>query len=297
MTAGDRRHNSSNKYNSLLKGLNKLSTATYSNVQVSKWSTWDGSLSNVQQELFAKMKPVVDDMNRESDPAFFTWYEHTQWQWKQWEYSSVLNQIDLSAAAGCKVLDAGCGYTPLIRYLASIGMEAYGFDWDAKEIESNLSKSSSLLHGNLVKYHKQDMRDMKWPSDFFDYTVCVSVLEHLFAGQNIFQKAVDKFLPPENKVFHINNVRRAIHEMIRVTKPGGQIILTMDCGFGGGIPVQAVEKLLDIQIKPFPDIETIRQFWKNDEYYMHRNRMLPGVPREYTSLLAVLQKLSPPQPE
>lgn len=172
-----------------------------SNFEVSEWRTWDGSLSAAQQELFAHMKPVIDDLKRENDPTFYTWYEHTQWRWKQWEYTSVLNQLNLPNAKGRKVLDVGCGYTPLIRYLASIGMDAYGFDWDAVEIESNLLKSSALLHGNLVKYHKQDMRDIKWESDFFDYTVCASVLEHLFIGETFLKKVFDKFLPPPKKYF------------------------------------------------------------------------------------------------
>lgn len=74
------------------------------------------------------MRSIVEDMNRPDDPILLNWYEHTKWRWKQDEYWWVLSHIDLCSHQGKKVLDAGCSYTPLIRYLASIGMDVYGFD-------------------------------------------------------------------------------------------------------------------------------------------------------------------------
>ena len=259
--------------------------------EVVKWQVWDGTLTQDQFALFARMKPVVDDMNRHDDPVLYSWYEHCQWKWKQREYAWVLSHLDLASPTGRKVLDAGCGYTPLIRYLASIGMEAYGFDLDAVEQQSNLPKSSTLLYGDLVRYHKQDIRAMKWPSDFFDYTVCVSVLEHLWFAEGLLKKAVGKLLPHQAKFFHLENLRRALSEFARVTRSGGLIILTMDCGYGGGLRVEVVEKLLGIRVPDFPDIETIRSYWEGDEYYSKQNRIYPGAPREYTAFIAVLRKV------
>ena len=257
---------------------------------VAEWQLWDGTLSAIKYALFARMKPLVDDMNREDDPIIYSWYEHCQWKWKQWEYASVLSYLDLVSPCGRKVLDAGCGYTPLIRYLASIGMDAHGFDWDVDEWKSSLGKSSELLFGERVKYRNQDITAMDWQSGFFDYTVSVSVLEHLYGAQRLLQRVFDRPFPRSRKYFAAKSIRQALAELIRVTKPGGLIILTMDCGYGGGIPAAVVQKLLGIRISHFPDIELIRSYWRSDDYYSSRNRIYPSTPREYTALLAVLRK-------
>lgn len=201
--------------------------------EVIEWQIWDGTLTAEQFALFAQMKPVVDNMHHPGNQAIYSWYEHCQWKWKQREYTWILSNLNLVAPSGHKVLDAGCGYTPLIRYFASINMDAYGFDWDAVELESNLTKSSMLAYGDRVHYHKQDIRSMKWPSDFFDYTVSVSVLEHLWLADGLIKKIVDKLLPIPVKIFPNENIRRALSEFIRVTRPGGLVVLTMDCGYGG----------------------------------------------------------------
>ena len=129
--------------------------------EVIEWQIWDGTLTPQQFALFAQMNPVVDDMNRPGDKVFYSWFEHCQWKWKQREYAWVLSHLNLVSPSQLKVMDAGCGYTPLIRYLASINMDAYGFDWDAVDLESNLTKSSTLVNGDRVHYHKQDIRAMK----------------------------------------------------------------------------------------------------------------------------------------
>jgi len=258
--------------------------------EILEWQLYDGLLPQDQLDLFMRMKPIVEDMNRPDDLTLYLWYEICQWKWKQREYAWVLSHLDLNATAGRKVMDAGCGYMPLIRYLASIGMEAYGFDLDDDKQTCSLAKSSTLLFGNLVRFQKQDIRAMNWPSDYFDYTLSVSVLEHLYRGQGFFQRVFDKFLPRTKKYFHIQTVRQTLHELIRVTRPGGLIVLTMDCGYGGGLPIFVIEKLLNIRILNFPDIETIRSYWRSDEYYTAKNRILPSTPREYTAFMCVLKK-------
>jgi SAM-dependent methyltransferase len=264
-------------------------TASHSQFEIVEWQLYNGTLNSEQAALFAQMKAVVDDMRRPEEPIFYTWFEHCQWKWKQREYAWILEQLGPNLA-GRKVMDAGCGYTPLIRHLAAQGCEAHGFDWDAIEAESNMEKSAALLHGKLVKYSKQDIRAMQWPSDYFDATVCVSVLEHLWSAQGFFQKAFDKFFPARYKEFHNRNVRRAIDEMVRVTRPGGLIIITLDCGYGYAIPVPVIEKLMGIEIKGFPSVETLRSYWERDEYYTGKNTAIPGHPRDYTAFMITLRK-------
>jgi len=258
---------------------------------VERWELWDGSLSPDHERLASTLNSVLEDMNREADPVIYTWYEHAQWKWKRWEYASVLATLP-AAPAGLRVLDAGCGYTPLIRHVASLGTDAYGFDWDLNAAESNLSISSSLLFGDRVSYRQQDIRAMSWPSDYFDVTLSVSVLEHLYQAEGFPAKVWDR-LAGSHKPFHYRNVARAIQDLVRVTKPGGLIAITMDCGYGGGIPPSEVERLFDIKFPSFPNVDTIREYWRHDDYYMRRNKIYPNTPREYTGFFAVLRKLVP----
>jgi SAM-dependent methyltransferase len=263
----------------------------HSDFRVVRHDLWRGSLSPSQQVLFEKMKPTVDDLARKDDPILYSWYEPAQWSWKRWEYTSVMSGIDLESAAGKRVVDAGCGYTPLIRFLGSIGMEAYGFDLDADPKVSSLPKSATLMHGSAVKYHARDLRNIDWPNDYFDYSISISTLEHLYGGRGFFQRAFDHFLPPTAKVFSPRTVAHCIDEMVRITKPGGRVLLTLDTGYTG-IPVPAVERILGIDLSGFPDIETVRSYWASDDYYMHRNTMYPPQLREYTALFVELQKNS-----
>lgn len=264
-------------------------TTSHHSFDIVDWKLYDGQLTVEQAAIFERMKPVVDDMRRPTEPIFYSWFEHCQWRWKQREYVWILEQLGMDLKDR-KVMDAGCGYTPLIRYLASQGCEAYGFDWDAIEAESNMERSASLLYGNLVKYSKQDIRAMNWPSDYFDATVCVSVLEHLWSAQGFFQKAFDYFLPAKYKEFHFRNIRRAVDEMVRVTRPGGLIILTMDCGYGYAIPVGVIERLTGIRIAVFPSAETLRSYWERDVYYSEKNKAIPSAPREYTAFMITMRK-------
>jgi SAM-dependent methyltransferase len=255
---------------------------------VLSWALWDGQLAPELELLAAALKPLLVDMNKPDNPTLYTWYEHAQWRWKQWEYASMIQAVG-DHPEGRRILDAGCGYTPLIRYFASLGADAYGFDWDLSAAESDLATSSTLSFGDRVRYVQQDIRAMSWPSDYFDSTLSVSVLEHLYQATNIPTKVFDR-LSGAHKPFHYRNVARALAELVRVTKPGGTIAVTMDCGYGGGIPAGEVERLFGISFPAFPDIDTIRGYWSQDEYYSQRNLVFPGTPREYTGFLVVLQK-------
>ena len=259
---------------------------------IENYDVYNGQLSKQDSKHLEGMKPFIEDMNRPNDPIMYSWYEHCMWKWKKREYAYILNNIHTESSFGQKVLDAGCGYTPLIRYLASLGMDAYGFDWDAKEIHSNLKKSSTLLYGNAVNYEKQDLCKIEWPSDYFDYVACVSVLEHLQGGATIWQRLINKFFPAEKKPFQLKKVQLAINELLRCTKNGGSIIITMDCGWGGGIRPFLVEKLFGISLDDFPNLEQIRTFWKSDDYYSLKNVVYPRHPRDYTAFMITLRKNS-----
>ena len=51
-----------------------------------------------------------------------------------------------------------------------------------------------------------------------------------------------------------------------------------------------IENLFGIRVSDFPDIKTIRSYWRNDEYYSKQNKIYPGTPRDYTAFMIVLRK-------
>jgi SAM-dependent methyltransferase len=257
--------------------------------RVVHWQLWKGEFTDAQAALIAPMQPLFDEMKASSDHHLSDWYDHTQWRWKRWEYATVLAHLPLGDP-GTRVMDAGCGYTPLVRYLGGLGMQAYGFDWDMNPAESQLGRAASLLHGDRVTFSNQDMRRMDWPPDYFDYTVSVSVLEHLFFSPHFAGKVYDYFLPPQHKYFHVENLASAVRDLIRVTKPGGNLLLTMDCGYGDALRLSVIEKIFGIAIDGFPDAETLRSYWTADPYYSQRNQKIPSTPRGYTSLFLHLEK-------
>ena len=258
--------------------------------KVARWQLWKGEFTPAQSAVIAPMQPLFDEMKASDDQNLADWYDHTQWRWKRWEYATVLSHLPLGDPAGKRVMDAGCGYTPLIRYLGGLGMEAHGFDWDMNPAESELTRAAALLHGDRVKFSNQDMRRMDWPSDYFDYTLSVSVLEHLFFSPHFPGKVYDYFLAPENKHFHVQNFAAAVHDLIRVTKPGGRLLLTMDCGYDHALRVSVIEKVFGLALEGFPDADTLRSYWTADPYYSHSNHKIPPTPRGYTSLFLDLEK-------
>jgi len=103
------------------------------------------------------------------------------------------------------VLEAGAGPTALQFYLSRMVKEVHNVDIYPDWIEwvSKVKKESSFP--NLFPV-LGDLTEMTFPSNHFDKAICVSVLEHL----------------PKDKVI------AGIEELIRVTKPGGKIAITMD---------------------------------------------------------------------
>ena len=261
-----------------------------SSIKVHSWKLWKGELTQAQTDVIAPMQPLFDELKTSGDATLRNWFDHTQWRWKRWEYASVLAGLPVKNPLGIKVMDAGCGYTPLIRHLGGLGMDAYGFDWDMDPRDSQLAKAATLMHGDRVQFHNQDLRRLDWPSNYFDYTLSVSVLEHLFLSPHFPGKVFDYFLSPASKYFHVENLAAAVRELIRVTKPGGRLLLTMDTGYAGGIRVPVIEKVFGVKVEGLPDIDTLRGYWKADPYYSQSNASIPPTPREYTSLFLDLEK-------
>ncbi len=109
-----------------------------------------------------------------------------------------------------KISDFGCKGSLLVPYLSSLKYEVYGID-----LAEGLDYSSHLLDNyTTFKFVKSDIRKTPFSDDFFDVSFSISTLEHIFSDKMV----------PEDKL--------ALKEIVRVTKPNGQILISFPYGAG-----------------------------------------------------------------
>lgn len=138
---------------------------------------------------------------------------------RHWEYPWAILNADLHP--GQKILDAGCGNSPLLQYLARLSLKLDLFGIDKKIKETRKSWKWKILnlfgyrlfeglpyigrHGNIT-YCDQSMTNIGFTNNQFDRIFCISVIEHI----------LDEEKP------------KAMSEMGRVLKPGGLLVMTLD---------------------------------------------------------------------
>lgn len=145
----------------------------------------------------------------------------THWS-REWEYPWAIINSEINSSY--KILDCGCGGSPLIFYLAdkfncnSFGIDRnYGNDLVNNQISyissgnilCNLRKvfvEPSLINNNC-NINKGDMTSMPYENNYFHRVFCISVIEHL-----------------ESEDLGLMSIK----EMVRVLKPGGKLLVTMD---------------------------------------------------------------------
>lgn len=117
-----------------------------------------------------------------------------------------------------KILDIGSGVSLFPIYLASKNHDVSVVDNDEVLID-RISPKLAEWAETKVNYKLGSATKLDFPDNTFDRVFCISVLEHLeeevIDGQHVNQ--------------HKNNLDiKAIGEMLRVVKPNGLIILTLD---------------------------------------------------------------------
>lgn len=108
-----------------------------------------------------------------------------------------LNEINLYEK---KVLEVGCGYGSLSVYTAKKGARVTGVDLSSEAIK--ISKRNASLNHKKVIFKQVKGEKLPFKNKTFDLVVCCETLEH------------------------IPNYKKAIDEIIRVTKDSGKIIIT-----------------------------------------------------------------------
>jgi glycosyltransferase involved in cell wall biosynthesis/SAM-dependent methyltransferase len=185
----------------------------YADTQITEMSQLKRAIESVYVGMRGKPHP-----SGANDPASIK----IHWS-REWEYPWAVLHGDV--AAQHKVLDCGCGGSPLLPYLVdTTGCDAVGLDKDYGNLISK--EQQSLIQGtgplcSLWGYYvdpkhvlevdvdlvRGNMNNIPFPDDHFDRVFCISVIEHV-------KTAADG--------------KKSIEEMVRVLKPGGRLVITMD---------------------------------------------------------------------
>ncbi len=129
-----------------------------------------------------------------------------QWGIGHWsrlfEYPWVLKHGDFQS--GQLVLDAAGGDTPFQAYLGGVVGRVVNVDLEIARLIEAREKYGLWPGWKNVVQENGDLRDLWFPDGTFDRVTCISVLEHIEKPETV------------------------VTELLRVLKPGGKLLVTMD---------------------------------------------------------------------
>lgn len=126
---------------------------------------------------------------------------------KGWEYGMLLDCCQFRK--GEDILDVGTGGSPVPYFLAA----KYGVYVTTFDLEAPTEKPKFSLSHRNVSHATGTMLRLPFANSAFDIVCCISAIEHLDHG---------------NYRNFLRDTRKAISELVRVTKPKGHIFLTSD---------------------------------------------------------------------
>lgn len=133
---------------------------------------------------------------------------------REWEYSNVLLQLAQLQAreklpmlpSNVKVLDTGFGINYFTLMLHMIGFDVTANDSEDYGKVTEVFRQQCDALGIQVPLNISPVQKLTLPDNEFDVTLCISVIEHL---------APEQFAD-------------GLRELVRVTKPGGFLMITSD---------------------------------------------------------------------
>jgi len=172
---------------------------------------WDGLVASLSQRGLGSLQ--IDG-----------WIRHWSRIWEfPWAYTAI--SANFSPATHPLVIESGCGVTPMPFWLAGDGFQVVGIDLDTS-CEAPLSATGVPCRPDpsKTKFKSADMLNLPLADATIDITYSVSAIEHT------------------------SDPVRAVTEMLRVLKPGGGLILTMDVDIRGSDSVswQAFSEIVPI---------------------------------------------------
>lgn len=145
-----------------------------------------------------------------------------------------LNDIELKNK---KVLEIGCGYGSLSVYMAKKGAKVIGIDISSEAIK--ISRRNSSLNNQKIILKQASGENLQFKDQFFDLVVCCETLEH------------------------IPDYKKALDEIIRVTKKSGKIIITTPNSFN--------PRGFYLRIKSKQPVENFFSYWTILKEFNKRN--------------------------
>jgi ubiquinone/menaquinone biosynthesis C-methylase UbiE len=248
------------------------------------------SYSNLFTPFVAQMKTVVDKHPDISEYRVFNDYINiVQWPIRKLEYSYVLDQIVGKSNADYKILDAGCGVTPVPFLLGTISNHVHAVDFSSDDIKlmQTIKEKNDFPGSQNVKFEVQDITNLSFEDNVFDCVSCVSVLEHI----------------------DFPYYMQAISELYRVLKPGGTLVCTMDFWLGasrkttissGGFSAEDITQITSIFKMQMDQsgLENIKHLQKEDIeafWTTHYDASLEFAIREYIAVGFTITKHSDPK--
>ncbi len=155
-----------------------------------------------------------------------------QWS-RQWEYPFAFGGLS-RLGSGSGILDAGSGLTFFPYYCESKGYRVTCLDSEPRYVEAYAETNWAIRSG--ITFAVGPLEEIPFPDSSFDAVVCISVLEHTVSWQV------------------------CLDELIRVLRPKGLLVLTIDVKWGGhdGLDPRAVSAIHESLSRTFTDVLPLR---------------------------------------
>lgn len=151
-----------------------------------------------------------------------------------WEYPYAIISSDIKR--GMKCADIGCGMTPFSIYLKEIsGCQVVGIDSEIFPTGTRYKAfgvSLEFIEQTSLKIIQSGLDVLPLGSNSFDRVFCLSVIEHL---------------DPET-------AQRGLHEMARILRPGGVVVITVDVNMMSDIS-RPLDLIWDSGLQPIGGID------------------------------------------
>ena len=202
------------------------------------------------QEYFGKLLSASNNypLARLND-EYNSYVVYNSWPIRRLEYSFIIREMKKYLQPASKVLDAGCGVSPIPFLWSKLGADVTAVDLSRNSIDlmCKFNNDDYFNTGKKVKFEQCDISKLLYRDNYFDFVISVSVLEHLSFPNYLF----------------------AISEMYRVLKPNGVLICTCD------VSANHYMKISKVGAFSIDDIKNILNVFKDE---------LLGESNDYTNL-------------